>query len=99
MQERRYDMAKGDVSKVFENPRAILEAQDLSKHEKVELLWNWELDLRQILVASEEGMNRDQPGRAGETLREVQSALDALGVSKEDAGAPNKAGGNSEARG
>ena len=96
MQERRYDMAEGDVSKVFDTPRAIEQAQDLSTHEKIELLRNWELDLRQILVASEEGMNRDQPGRASETLREVQFALDALGATNEDAAAPNKAGGRSD---
>jgi hypothetical protein len=96
MLERRYKMAEGDVSKVFDTPSAIVEARDLSTPEKIELLRNWDLDLRQILVASEEGMNRDQPGRASDTLREVQSALDALGAAKGDTAAPNKAGGSSE---
>jgi len=94
MQERRYDMAKGDVSKVFAAPQEIVDAEDLSTPEKIDLLRNWELDLRSILVAAEEGMTRDRPGGTGETLGHVRSALEALGASNKDAAAPNKAGGS-----
>ena len=92
MPERRYDAAKGDVSKVFADPRDVADAEDLSVPEKVELLRNWELDLREILVASEEGMTRDYPGNASDVLGEVLAALDHIGAIKEDAAAPNKAG-------
>lgn len=93
MTERRYDMAKDGVSKVFTRPHDIVRAPDLSPDEKRELLRDWEIDLREVLVASEEGMTRSSPGDVGEILRQVRLGLDELGARGSDTPAPNKAGG------
>jgi len=93
MTKRRYDLAKGDVAKVFGSPREIVDDVDLSTPEKIELLQEWEMDLRGILVAAEEGMTRDAPSDPGVTLRRVHAALEELGASPAAATAPTKAGG------
>jgi hypothetical protein len=78
----------------FRRPAEVLESRDIGKAEKIRLLRQWEADLRALLVASEENMPGDGQGRAGERLRQVRAALDALGAEAEEAaGAPTKAGG------
>ncbi len=57
MTGRRYNLANGDVSKVFKAPQDIVNAVDVPTDKKIELLRDWEMDLREVLVASEEGMN------------------------------------------
>jgi len=88
------DDALKDVTKFFEAPDDILKAKDFTRAEKVKLLQQWELDLRQLLVASEENMTGEGRGDTAAGLQAVRACLSELGVeSKEEAAAPTKAGG------
>ena len=85
--------AEKKVLKVFEHPSDIVAARNLSVTEKIKLLQDWETDLRQILVAAEEGMTRDNPDDPGVQLSNIRAALDQLGAPPPTASAPTKAGG------
>lgn len=61
----------------FTTPEQVLEADDLTEREKVEVLVAWANELRQLQVAEEENM-RGAPGLA-ERLQAVERALIALG--------------------
>ena len=94
MAKTRFQQALGDVSSVFRTPRAIVDASDLTKQQKIDLLRQWETDLRLLMVASEENMTGDVPGRTAELLREVLGCLEQLGVLEgHGTSAPNKSGG------
>ncbi len=81
-----------DVPREFETPEDIRCSSKLSDSEKIALLKSWEFDLREVLVASEEGMNVEGGGRAAETLCRVRAALQALGAARPIPGVSNKAG-------
>ncbi len=81
------------VLKAFEHPGDIVAARDISVAEKIKLLQDWETDLREILVAAEEGMTRDSPDDPGVQLSNIRVALDQLGAPPPTASAPTKAGG------
>jgi hypothetical protein len=92
----RFDEALTDVSKVFAHPSDIVGSEDLSEKQKVKLLRQWEFDLRENLVASEENMIATLPeGHSAELLRNVRKALMSLGAvdHKDETAAPNKTGG------
>jgi hypothetical protein len=90
----RFKEALGDVSKTFRTPQAILEAADLSRQQKIDLLKQWETDLRLLMVASDENMTGNVPGRTAELLRQVLQGLEELGTRPaEGQKASNRAGG------
>ena len=60
------------------SPKDVLGREDLSRDEKLELLHQWELDLREHMVAEEENMLATEP--VAVTLDEVLDALRALGA-------------------
>jgi hypothetical protein len=94
MAKSRFKEALGDVSRVFKTPRAILEATDLDRQQKIDLLKQWDTDLRLLMVASDENMTGNVPGRTAELLREVLRCLNALDVGEDRAQlAPTKSGG------
>jgi len=94
MSDNRFQQALGDVSKAFRTPQAILDADGLSRQQKIELLKQWETDLRLLMVASEENMTGNMPGRTAELLRQVLQCLEQLGTRPaEGQKAPTKAGG------
>jgi hypothetical protein len=74
-----FDSALQDVSKAFKTPRDIMLAA-LSPQQKDRLLQQWEYDLREQQVASDENMTSNRPGRTGELLREVKSCRSELGL-------------------
>jgi hypothetical protein len=95
MAKSRFDRALADITGVFKKPQAIIDAEDLTGEQKVTLLKQWETDLRLLMVASEENMTGNTPGRTGELLQAVLKALLELGVSDgESPQAPTKSGGN-----
>ncbi|MGD2055597.1 MAG: hypothetical protein PVJ15_02230 [Gammaproteobacteria bacterium] len=61
-----------------ETPQQLLAREDLAPEQKIEILRQWELDLRERMVAEEENMGATEPGSM--TLDEVLIALDALGA-------------------
>jgi len=94
MVQSRFEVALGDVSKVFKHPRAIVEARDLSSRQKIDLLKQWETDLRLLMVASEENMSGEASGNTADQLSAVRNCLQAMGASGEERQqAPNKSGG------
>lgn len=100
MEAKRFNEVQKDVAANFATPGAILGDSDLEPGQKVKLLQQWEYDLRQMLVASEENMT-DQTaaqGSSAELLRKVRKALSALeeahpGLKEDQQGAAAKTGG------
>jgi len=97
MNNARFEDALADVGKCFQNPNEILGSDDLSHQQKVKLLRQWEFDLRENLVASEENMTSETTpeGQSAELLRGVRKALMSMGAvdHKDESAAPIKQGG------
>jgi len=97
MNNARFEDSLADVGKCFANPSDIVGSDDLSHQQKVKLLRQWEFDLRENLVASEENMTAEdsQEGQSAELLRGVRKALIAMGAvdHKDESAAPMKQGG------
>jgi hypothetical protein len=97
MNNARFEDALADVGKCFAQPNDIVGSEDLSHQQKVKLLKQWEFDLRENLVASEENMTADNlpEGQSAELLRGVRKALIAIGAvdHKDETAAPMKQGG------
>lgn len=73
----------GDVSERYANPEKILNDRSLTKEQKIRKLTEWEQDLRQLMVASDENMTGTAAGQPAESLQAVSDALRALGVTVE----------------
>lgn len=70
----RYKKALADPSDVFETPEAVLDADDLSREQKIEILRRWEYNVSEEDVALEEGMPGDESG----LLRRILVVLGTL---------------------
>jgi uncharacterized membrane protein YukC len=70
--------AAGDVSEQYAHPEDILKDERLDRDRKIQLLKEWEQDLRQLMVASEENMSGNVTGQPAESLKAVHNALEAL---------------------
>ncbi|MFM9844304.1 MAG: hypothetical protein ACKVOI_15195 [Dongiaceae bacterium] len=99
MEAARFREIQRDIPGHFGNPEGIAADGDLDFDQKTALLKQWEFDLRQMMVASEENMTDDtaNQGQVAETLRHVRRILSAFervdpALSKE-AGGTAKAGG------
>ena len=64
------------VSASRETPQSLLTRDDLTREQKIQTLRQWELDLRERMVAEEENMPSSEPERF--SLEDVLSALDQL---------------------
>jgi hypothetical protein len=97
MNNARFENAVTDVAKVYAHPNDIIAADDLSHQQKVKLLRQWEFDLRENLVASEENMTAVTvpEGHSAELLSGVRKALLSIGGAdhKDESAAPTKTGG------
>jgi len=65
-----------DPSTLFDTPRDLLEAPDMSASQKIELLEQWKSDVLQRMVAEEENMAGATDN--AERLRQISNALEAL---------------------
>ena len=66
----------------YDKPHDIVKDKELSHHEKKEALNTWEQDARQLMTASNEGMNGPEEGLAARDhhrLGEVVRAKDKIG--------------------
>ena len=63
-----------EPASVFATPRTVLTHEELTKEQKVEILWRWEYDAAEVAVAVEEGMQGEDNG----LLRRVMLALGTL---------------------
>ena len=98
MEADRFSDVQKDIPGHFGTPRDILSDADLDAAHKLRLLKQWEFDLRELLVASEENMPGpdNAAGKSAELLQQVRRAIAAIegDAPKRDAGgAPTKAGG------
>jgi hypothetical protein len=95
MRQDRFSKVLGDVSREFDRPHDIVVCGDLSLEQKIRLLKEWEIDLRELQVASEENMTGENAsGSTAELLRQCRRALAMLGMADGDSGgAPTKQGG------
>src|SRR5262245_63676659 len=98
MEADRFSDVKKHIPGYFKTPQSILNDENLDAAQKLKLLKQWEFDLRQLLVATEENMAGAEPktGKSAELLQSVRRALVAIEgeVPRKDAGgAPTKAGG------
>ena len=96
MHPNRFSKILGGVSREFDRPRNILDSIDLSAEQKIKLLREWEFDLRELQVASEENMaSNASPGATADLLQECRRALARLGADADAGGrAPTKQGGS-----
>jgi hypothetical protein len=78
MTQSRYEQGKQKVSLVFAHPNDIKDATDLTHEQKLELLNQWDQDLRELITASGEGMIALHPGNASESLVEAEKAIRQL---------------------
>jgi len=88
-EEKRSEKKKGKLEKPanhYKSPDDIVKDKDLSPAEKRQALNTWEQDARQMLTASNEGMEGDQEGldrRDSHRLGEVVRAKDKIGAKPE----------------
>jgi hypothetical protein len=84
--------ALSDPSAIFTKPQEVVETNDLSREQKIEILRRWEYDARELQVADEEGMAPADPQPV--ILDAVLNALRSLGARADIEGsAPTKQGG------
>lgn len=72
------------------SPQRLLERDDLSRAEKIALLREWELDLRERMVADDENMPSAEPMPV--TLDDVLRALESLGEAPQTHPVPTRHG-------
>ncbi|MFD0987534.1 hypothetical protein [Methyloligella solikamskensis] len=70
------DEAKLDPAAVFEQPKDVLAAEELSKEDKRAILQRWEMDADALLRAGDEGMSED--AASGALVQDVRTALDTI---------------------
>ncbi len=82
MDELDKDKAQTNPSSVFDKPSEVVTNTELSHKEKTKVLQEWELEARQLEVATEEGMNNKTKPSA---LPEVKAAQRKIGAEPTDA--------------
>ena len=99
MEAARFREIQKDIPGHFGNPDGIAADMDLDFDQKAALLKQWEFDLRQMMVASEENMTDEtaKQGQVAEMLRNVRRILSAFErvdpALQREAGGAAKAGG------
>jgi hypothetical protein len=83
--------AMDDPSSVFEAPADVVGSEDISREQKIQILWRWEYEARTLEVAQDENMM----GGTSSRLAEVLDALHSLGE-EGSSGASNQQGGSPE---
>ena len=64
-----------DPTAVFRGPEDVLEGDELTREQKIEILHRWKFDALQLEVAEEENMGSEHPS---DILDRVLQALQAL---------------------
>ena len=70
-----FEQALLDPTSVFSEPEDVLQAKDLTREQKIEVLKRWEYDARELEVAADENMSDDSSDLLGRVLK----SLDELG--------------------
>jgi hypothetical protein len=74
------DILVQNAEREFKEPQHLLEDQDLSDDQKIQILLGWQLDLLDLQRAADENMpSADSPsGEVAEKLQKVSEALEDL---------------------
>jgi len=72
------ESAKRNPASCFERPSDVLEHEDLSREQKVEILRQWDYDTLQLAVATDESMTSEAAAN-GQRVAEIHKALEELG--------------------
>ena len=88
-----FEAAKKDPGRYFSSPDGVLTRSEFTSTQKIELLKQWEADVREKMVASDEGMSSTISGRDAELLKAIKAALERIGADGSTSAAVNKAGG------
>ena len=73
---------------VFHGPEDVLEGDELTREQKIEVLRRWKFDALQLQVAEEENMGSEQPS---DILDRVLQALHALSAGSDLEDSPTSA--------
>ena len=93
---RNFEIIRKDVGANFRAPPDIV-SSEFEHTQKIELLQQWEFDVREKMVAEEEGMTGASTASDGSLLKSIQSCLAELNAGEKTAAVANKAGGGMEA--
>ena len=69
------EAARISPTSVFDAPKDVVETDDLTKKDKVDILDQWESDAKALQTATDEGMSGGKPPRLDE-VKAAQSELD-----------------------
>ncbi|HEY7688757.1 MAG TPA: hypothetical protein VH835_08695 [Dongiaceae bacterium] len=98
MQADRFREVQKNIPAHFGTPADIVADADLDAMQKLTLLKQWEFDLRELMVATEENMPGPDKasGKSAELLQQVRRArasIEGESPTKDSGGAPTKSGG------
>jgi hypothetical protein len=79
-----------DATPAVGTPQSLLARTDLTREQKIEKLRQWELDLRERMVADDENMSSAEPAEVA--LDDVLKALETLGEGLESHPVPTTHG-------
>ncbi len=85
------DLARVAPSAVFDHPKDVLKASQLSVEQQIDILQRWAYDEREKAVAEEENMP-DLAKKDRNILDEILRCLIELGVTSDEHSAPTKQG-------
>lgn len=85
-----FEKALQNPAAVFREPETVLNAENLTREEKIAILQRWEYDARELSVAEEENMAGGPPNRLGAVHRTLMQ-LEATSTGK--GSVPTKHGG------
>jgi hypothetical protein len=77
---RKRDTLQRNAEQQFQEPQRVLEDQNLSDEQKIQVLLNWQLDLIELQRATDENMPsvNSPAGEVAEKLRKVNDALERI---------------------
>jgi hypothetical protein len=81
-----FNKARLNPSAEFRHPDEVVSEAGLTKDQKLEILQQWEYDVREMEVAEDENMQ----GGSRVALRDVLNALDQVEPNREQPSSPNK---------
>ncbi len=87
------DKALLNPASVFETPDDVLEAEELSREQRIDILRRWEYDARELQVADEENMIGTNADMLGQIMRALLQLDEKSEVERLERSPSSKQGG------